>query len=121
MKSTFFLTLAGAVAFAAAGSAAAEEREIGYPKGSLGAQAILNADYATAERQLDDFRVYERDPGRLINLGVVFAKTGRTDAAIRHFEQVLEEAEIELILADGRTMPSHDIARAALRSLGKAR
>lgn len=121
MKSTILLTLVGAAAIAAAGSAAAEEPEIGYPKGSLGAQAILSADYATAERQLGDFRVHERDPGRLINLGVVLAKTGRTDAAIRHFEQVLEEDNVELILADGRTMRSHDIASMALRKLGTAR
>ncbi|MFP5328514.1 MAG: hypothetical protein ACLGHC_00025 [Alphaproteobacteria bacterium] len=121
MKNTVFLTMAGAAAIAAAGPGAAKEREIGYPEGSLGAQAILSADYATAERQLDDFRVYERDPGRLINLGVVLAKTGRTEAAVRHFEQVLEEDDVELILADGRTMRSHDIARTALQNLGTSR
>lgn len=117
MRITLSTTIAGAVVLASAHVAAAQQREIGYPKGSLGVQEILNADYAAAERRLDDFRVHERDPGRLINLGSVFAKTGRTDAAVLHFQQVLEEESVDLILADGRTMPSHDIARMALNKL----
>lgn len=117
MKIGMHTALAGAAALVLAGSAAAEPREIGYPEGSLGIEAMLNADYAAAERQLDDFRVHENDPGRLINLGSILAKTGRTDAAEGHFQQVLKEDSVELILADGRTMSSHDIARLALAKL----
>ena len=117
MRIGMYLAVAGALTLVGAGSAAAEPREIGYPKGSLGVQAILNADYATAERQLDDFRVHDNDPGRLINLGSILSKTGRTQEAQRHFQQVLEEENVELILADGRTMASHDIARLALSKL----
>ncbi|MBA3576659.1 MAG: tetratricopeptide repeat protein [Sphingomonas sp.] len=117
MRFGMSMALAGAVSLVHAGHAAAQQREIGYPKGSLGVQAILDADYDTAERQLDDFRVDDKDPGRLINLGSIFAKTGRTESAERHFKQVLEEENVELILADGRTMPSHDIARLALSRL----
>lgn len=117
MRIGMSMALAGAVTLVCAGSAAAQSREIGYPEGSLGVQAILNADYATAERQLDDFRVHDNDPGRLINLGSILSKTGRTEAAQKHFQQVLEEENVELILADGRTMASHDIARLALSKL----
>lgn len=117
MKRQSSLLLAIAAAATAAGTANAQQREIGYPEGSLGVQAILNADYAVAERQLDDFRVYKGDPGRLINLGFVFMKTGRTQEAAKHFEQVLEEENVDLIVADGRTMDSHDIARRALSQL----
>lgn len=117
MKLTTCMALAGAVTILSAGSATAQQQEIGYPEGSLGVGAMLNADYATAERQLDDFRVSDHDPGRLINLGSVLAKTGRTEAAARHFQQVLEEENVELILADGRTMGSHEIARLALGEL----
>lgn len=112
-----FSLLIAITAATAAGSAAAQQSEIGYPEGSLGVQAIMNADYAEAERQLDDFRVYKNDPGRLINLGFVLMKTGRTDDAARHFEQVLSEENVDLIVADGRTMASHDIARRALSNL----
>lgn len=117
MKLGLCMALGSAAALVSAASAAAQPREIGYPEGSLGIQAILNADYATAERQLDDFRVDENDPGRLINLGSILAKTGRADAAEKHFQQVLEEESVELILADGRVASSHDIARLALGNL----
>jgi len=116
MTNRFTLPLFAA-AFALSVPASAQQAEIGYPKGSLGVQAIMNADFAEAERRLDDFRVHERDPARLINLGYVFSKTGRVEAAARLFEQVLEEDNVELILADGRTMSSHDIARAELKAL----
>lgn len=117
MKSFFLVFAMGATALA--GTASAQQRDVGYPHASVGAQAILNADYATAERQLRNSEVAKHDPGRLINLGIVLARTGRTDAAIRQFERVLGEGDIELIVADGRSMMSHDIARAALASLGQ--
>lgn len=120
MKIGNSMAFVGAVALVFSGAAAAQQREIGYPKGSLGVEAILNADYAAAERQLDDFRVYKDDPGRLINLGFVFMKTGRTQDAARHFEQVLEQDNVDMIVADGRTMYSHDIARRALSQLRAA-
>lgn len=121
MTRGFSLLLSITAAAAITGPAVAQQREIGYPEGSLGVQAIMKADYAAAERQLDDFRVSRNDPGRLINLGFVFMKTGRTQEAARHFEQVLEEENVDLIVADGRTMFSHDIARRALRDLRDGR
>lgn len=119
MKNMILSALFATAALFAAAPATAQQAELGYPEGSLGVQAIMSEDFAEAERRLDDFRVYKRDPGRLINLGFVFAKTGRTDAAMRLFEQVLEEESVELILADGRTMSSHDIARTALRGTAR--
>lgn len=117
MKIGIRMGFLGAVALVFSGAAAAQQQEIGYPKGSLGVEAILNADFAAAERQLDDFRVSKDDPGRLINLGFVFMNTGRAQDAAKHFEQVLEQDNVDLIVADGRTMYSHDIARRALGQL----
>lgn len=116
MKNSMCFTIAGA-ALLVSQAATAQQREIGYPEGSLGVQAIMSDDYATAERQLQDFRVQKTDPGRLINLGVVSARTGRTQLALDYFTQVLDEENVELILADGKTRLSHDIARTALQAL----
>jgi len=96
----------------------AQTAELDYPKGSLGFDALVRADYATAEAQLRaDRRVAEKDPARLINLGQVFARTGRITEARRLFRQALQVADVELVLADDRAMGSHDAARAALREL----
>lgn len=119
MKFTSCITLASAVAMLGAGTANAQQQEIEYPKGALGVQAMLNGDYGTAEKQLQDSRVAERDPGRLINLGVIMTKTGRHQAAALHFQQVLQEDAVDLILSDGRTASSHDIAWMALKQLGQ--
>jgi Flp pilus assembly protein TadD len=121
MKKIFSVATAGAIALLATGTAAAQQSEVGYPAGSLGVQAIMSSDYATAERQLRDTRVARGDPGRLINLGVVLARTGRSAAATKAFERVLDEENVELILANGNSMYSHEIARAALRGLNRER
>ena len=121
MMNGLSLAMFAAVAVAASAPVAAQQVEIGYPPGSLGVRAIMSADFAEAERQLDDFRVHKHDPARLINLGYVLSKTGRAEAASRLFQQVLEEDSVDLILADGRTMSSHEIARAELRDLQAGR
>lgn len=97
---------------------AAQEREIGYPAGSLAYDAMVDRDYARAEKQLlSDNRVAKNDPARLINLGQVFAKTGRGPEAARMFEQAMQGEEIELVLANGQVMSSREAARRALMSL----
>jgi len=107
-----------AATFVLAAPATAQTAELDYPKGSLGFDALVRADYATAEAQLSaDRRVAENDPARLINLGQVFAMTGRITEARRMFRQALQVADVELVLADDRVMGSHDAARAALRGL----
>ena len=106
---------------AIAASAAAQQPEINYPAGSLGYNAILNADYDTAERQIRSSGLSKYDPARALNLGYVLAKKGRADLAERHFLRVLAAEEAELILADGRTISSHEAADKALAALGSRR
>jgi len=107
---------AATVAFAA--PASAQSSELNYPKGSLGYEALLRADYRTAEAQLRaDRGIAQTDPARLINFGRVYAMTGRIIEARRMFRQALLVEDVELVLADDRVIGSHDAARAALRGL----
>ena len=93
--------------------------EINYPTGSLGINAILASDFATAERQIRQSKLSKYDPARALNLGHVLARTGRTDQAAKQFTRVLFEEDVELILADGRPVSSHQAARKALTALGR--
>jgi len=97
---------------------AAQDREIGYPAGSLAYNAMVDGDYARAEQQLrEDNRVDRNDPARLINLGQVLAKTGRASEAAILFAQAMRGEDIELVLADGRVMSSREAARRALETV----
>jgi Flp pilus assembly protein TadD len=104
-----------------AAPASAQQAEINYPAGSLGFDAIMKSDFAAAERQIRNSGLPEYDAGRSLNLGFVLAKTGRTEQAARLFMRVLEEEEVELILADNSSMSSHDAARRALAALRRSR
>lgn len=96
----------------------AYSQEIEYPKGSLAYYALMSANYGLAEKQLRaDVRVHRNDPAKLINYGLALAKTGHLDAARKAFNQVLSEDEIELIMADGSTVASHEVARRGLRMI----
>lgn len=98
--------------------ASAQGQEIEYPKGSLAYESLMAADYALAEKQLRaDVRVYRKDPAKLINYGLALAKTGHADEARKAFNQVLSEDEIELIMADGSTLASHDVAIRGLKMI----
>ncbi len=81
----------------------------------------MKSDFATAERQIRQSGLSKYDPGRAFNLGLVLAKTGRTDAATKQFMRVLAEDEVELILADDSSMGSHEAARRALAALSVRR
>lgn len=91
--------------------------EIGYPEGSLGYDALINANYKTAEQQILESRIGKNDPARLINLGQIYRKTGRTDMAIRVLEEAARLEEVELILANGEVIGSRDAARKALAAI----
>jgi C-terminal processing protease CtpA/Prc len=47
----------------------------------------------------------------------VFAKTGRREAAERSFRRVLLQDEVQMVLVNGETASSHEIASRALASL----
>lgn len=113
------LTAAAILAIAAAAApAAAKDYEIGYPKNSLAYRALVQNDLAKAETQLRrDARVSQDDPAKLINLGQVLAQTGRGAEAERMFQAAMSADEVDLILADGRTINSREAARRALYAL----
>lgn len=117
MKTAFILMSMACLASAATAKPAGE---IGYPKGALGYDALVQADYATAERQLllDDSTA-RNDPAKLINLGQIYWKTGRIEMAVRVLEEAARSEDMELILADGSVVSSRDAARKTLEAIRK--
>lgn len=114
MKTMF----AAAMVLAATASAAvAQNAEIEYPEGALGYGALMSQDYSTAEQQLRAYAAHKNDPARLINYGYVLAKIGQIDKAEKQFKQALSAENVELIVADGRTVHSRELARRALQTL----
>ncbi len=103
---------------AAAAPLAAKPAEVGYPKNSLGYAALMSAEYATAEQQLRAADgVAANDPARLINLGTLLIRTGRQAEGAALLEQAVKGEDVELLLGDGRTMWSRDLARRALATV----
>ena len=98
--------------------AAAAPAEIDYPRESLGYAALMARDYVTAERQLRaSNEVAADDPARLINLGQVLIQTGRQAEGTALLDQARKVEDVELILGNGRTMWSRDVARRALSTV----
>ncbi|MEP7348888.1 MAG: hypothetical protein ABI668_02925 [Sphingorhabdus sp.] len=93
--------------------------EIGYPRGSIGYDALMAGDNDRAISQImANERVNRNDPARLINLGQAYARTGRTAQAVELFNAAIESRdELDLILADGRVMNSKEAAKQALTKL----
>jgi tetratricopeptide (TPR) repeat protein len=93
--------------------------EIGYPDGALGLAAIQNGDLAKAETQLNTLKgVKADDPARLINLGQVYARTGRYNEAAQAYQAAMKsDKSFDVLLIDGRVMSSRDAARLALIEL----
>jgi Flp pilus assembly protein TadD len=84
-----------------------------------GAASLLNSDYASAEREIRAANVSKYDPARSINLGIALAKQGRRDDAAKQFNRVLMEQDVEMVVADGQTVMSHEVAQRALTALEK--
>jgi len=82
-----------------------------------GAASLLNSDYASAEREIRAANVSKYDPARSINLGIALAKQGRRDDAAKQFNRVLLEQDVEMVVADGQTVMSHEVAQRALTAL----
>ena len=114
MKTLISAALATA-ALLVATPAAAQFSQVNEP--APGYQSLLSADYAAAEREIRAADVSKYDPARAINLGIALAKTGRPDAAAKQFRNVLMQDDVEMIVANGQTVMSHDIARRGLASL----
>jgi len=98
--------------------AAAAPAEIDYPRHSLGYAAMMSRDYVTAEAQLRALNGVEaNDPARLINLGQLLIRTGRHAEGAALLDQARKVEDVELILGNGRTMWSREVARRALATV----
>lgn len=103
--------VAGLACLAATGAAQAET-PTGRVGDALAYEQIANNQLMTAERTLEARdRRDARDPGRLINLGIVYGRTGRVDQAQAAFAAAASAPEEMLIAADGRNISSRDLAR----------
>lgn len=87
-------------------------------KDQTGYRAIAAGDFAAAERMLvAERRIFPDRPELMLNLAVVYSRTGRTDDARALYARVLERPAKELEMPSGRAAWSHDLARTALASL----
>lgn len=112
MKTLILITLALA---AVPSMAAAQAVEDGYPRGSLAVAAIERGDWARAEALLNTSEIDRNDPARLINLGEVYRRTGRTGEALAAWRQALaSNRHVEVETLSGRWVSTQDIAREAL-------
>lgn len=97
--------------------------EIGYETGALGYAALLKGNYPVALEQMQAAEqqvspAARRDPARLINMGLAYAKMGDLALARSHYQAAISaERSFDVILSDGRVMDSRVAARHALRRL----
>ena len=119
MKTLFVsaLILISATGVAHAGPNASGE--IGYPKGSIGYDALVAGENDRAISQImTNDRVSRNDPAKLINLGQAYARTGRTAEAEQLFNAAIQSRDdVDLTLANGTVMNSKEAARLALAKL----
>jgi hypothetical protein len=113
MKTLTLAVLSGALLIPA--PAVAQFAQVNDP--APGAASLLNSDFAGAEREIRAANVSKYDPARSINLGIALAKQGQKDAAARQFNHVLLEENVEMVVADGQTVMSHEVAQRALGAL----
>ena len=113
MKTLLFVALPAALLIPA--PAVAQFAQVNDP--APGASSLLSSNYSSAEREIRAADVSKYDPARRINLGIALAKQGHKDEAAKQFNDVLMEADVEMVVADGKTVMSHDLARYALASL----
>lgn len=114
------LLAACAAALSACAAGPAPLVEAGYQPGALGLSAISRQDWTAAERALAASPVREDDPARLINLGRVYAATGRTDQAVQAWQRALASDRhfmVETMNGDWvstRTLAQRALARHAM-------
>lgn len=112
---TLFLAALPAAALLVASPAAAQVGQVNDP--APGYSSLLRSDYSTAEKEIRSANVSAYDPARSINLGIALAKQGRRADAANQFNSVLLEEDVEMVVANGQTVMSHDLARRALAAL----
>lgn len=83
-----------------------------------GATQIARGDYAAAEAIIrHEQRLFPTDPDLMLNLAMVYARTGRLDEARRLYRAVLDRPAVPLLVGGDREQSSHAIASEALRQL----
>ena len=114
MRKIFFAALAAAALVVSAPASA----QLGsYNDPAPGYSSLMHSDFTTAEREIRGANVAANDPARDINLGIALAKTGRRAEAAQLFRGVLMQDDVEMIVANGQTVTSHQLAERALASL----
>ena len=119
MKTLFISALIFISASGVAHATPNSSSEIGYPKGSIGYDALVAGENDRAISQImTNDRVSRNDPAKLINLGQAYARTGRTAQAEQLFKAAMQSRDdVDLILANGTVMNSKEAARLALAKL----
>ncbi len=83
-----------------------------------GYQAIAAGDYATAEKTLiNELRIFPNRPELMINLGTVYARTGRVSEAASLYRAALAVDPVAMDMPDGAVTSSHTVAKRGLDSL----
>lgn len=110
------LWLLGAAATLFAGGAAhAQDVESGMPRGSLAVAAIERGDLERAETLLQRSVLDRDDPARLINLGYVYQRQGRTAEALAAWRAAVEAPRHRVIeTMGGREVRTDQLAREML-------
>lgn len=105
-----------ALALAAVPSlASAQSVESGYPRGSLAVAAIEQGDWARAEALLNAAPVSREDPAWLLNLGLVYMRTGRQAEALTLWRAALQSTRhVEVETLSGRLVSTRQLAHDAL-------
>lgn len=119
MKTAKIIGIAAGMLMLGTPALAQDSGEIGYAKGALGYDALVAGDNEIALQQLEAaVRVDANDPARLINLGQVYARMGRTGDAARMFMTAMQsDRNFDLVLANGDVVNSRDAADQALQNL----
>lgn len=111
-----FAATGAALAFGIAPASA--EEPVGRVGNALAHEQIAQGRLTAAEHALAARNTRDaRDPGRLINLAVVYGRTGRIDEARNAFAAAAAAPEEVLIAADGREISSRDLAREGMNWL----
>lgn len=116
MRNSALAALAAIALSACAGNQPGMMVEQGYQRGALGVAAIDRGDWTAAETQLSELRgVRSDDPARLINLGKVYAESGRVEDAVAVWKLALaSKRQFEVVTANGRVASTDQLAREAL-------
>ena len=119
MKTAKIIGIAAGLMLIGTPAIAQDSGEIGYAKGALGYDALMAGQNEIALQQLEAAeKVDANDPARLINLGQVYARIGRTGDAARMFMAAMQsDTNFDLVLANGTVVNSRDAADQALQNL----